>query len=127
MTAQKSKGDREVEEGLRDEWIGRGRANPADRKPTGLDLMLSITQDISSILNLERLLETILLKLEIAFGHRHSMIQLVDLRSRELILLDCRGLSPDETKRQIRLGEGIIGTVALTGRPIRIPYLQEDP
>lgn len=118
--------DREVGKGLRDEKVGREKANLANGEPTELKVLLDITRDISSILNLDQLLQIILLKIEIAFGRRHSMIHLVDLESRKLVLLACRGSSPNGASHPIRLGEGILGTVALTEKPIHIPNLLED-
>lgn len=119
-------GEKEVEESLGDEGIEREKVHyPADKKPTELKVLLDITRDISSILNLDELLQTILLKIERVFGHRHSMIQLVDLGSQELTPLAYRGFPPEVAECRIRLGEGIIGTVALTGKPIRIPNLHK--
>lgn len=118
-------GDTEVEESLGDEGIEREKAYSFDRKPTELKVLLDFTRDISSILNLDELLQTILLKIERVFGHRHSMIQLVDLGSQELTPLAYRGFPPEVAECRIRLGEGIIGMAALTGKPIRIPNLHK--
>ncbi|MBI2877508.1 MAG: GAF domain-containing protein, partial [Candidatus Tectomicrobia bacterium] len=90
-----------------------------------MKVLLDIARDISSILNLDQLLQTILLKIERVFGHQHSMIQLVDPKFQQLIPLAYRGFPPEVAECQIQLGEGIIGTVALTGKPIRISNLQE--
>jgi hypothetical protein len=71
--------------------------------------------------DLETLLDRVLATLDEVLGFAHSMILLLDERGERLYAIASRGYSESGIGAEIRIGEGVIGTVAQTRRLLRVP------
>jgi diguanylate cyclase (GGDEF)-like protein len=89
---------------------------------------VEIGKALTSTLDMERILVIILKRLNKLIRAKNWSLFLLDPQTRKLhfevvVGLDKRSLG----NMQIRLGEGIAGTVALTGEPILVPDVHKDP
>ncbi|HWP35761.1 MAG TPA: GAF domain-containing protein [Thermodesulfobacteriota bacterium] len=103
--------------------VGRLRA-----KAERLRALLEVGQALVSTLDLDALLDLVIDKaIELTHASTGSVI-LVDRPTQTLVIRSARGLSA-EARRSLRLkvGEGITGWVAKTGRPLRVPDVTKDP
>lgn len=89
---------------------------------------VEIGKALTSTLNMEQILVIILKRLNQLIRAKNWTIFLLDPQTRKLHFEVVMGL--DKTSlgdMQIRLGEGIAGTVALTGEPMLVPDVHKDP
>ena len=70
--------------------------------------------------DLETLLDRVLATLDEVLGFEHSMILLVDERGERLFAVASRGYPQSGVGAEVRLGDGVIGTVAQTRRLMRV-------
>ncbi len=86
-----------------------------------LEHILSLHEEISSILKLEELIDFVIAKaIEILDVHRCSLM-LIDKDRSELVIKGAKGLSEDIIQdTRVKLGEQISGVVALYGEPMLV-------
>ena len=93
-----------------------------ERRLAEVTMLYTLANQISSSLELERVLETIVKTLQAAVGCRGCVLFLLDEESEILEIKAAAGIKPQWRQvAKLRLGEGIAGQVALTGQPIYIP------
>jgi sigma-B regulation protein RsbU (phosphoserine phosphatase) len=105
-----------------------------------LRLLLDITKKISSTLNLQEVLNLVMDTLDSLIPYDAAGIYIIKCEKRrdaegELVESICvfrtealRGYDIDELRDvRLKMGEGIIGTVALTGEPVISPDVRNDP
>jgi diguanylate cyclase (GGDEF)-like protein len=89
---------------------------------------IEFSKALVSAYDMETLLTAVLEKIKLLIPASNWSLLLLDQRTLELYFAVTVGVDP-EPLRQIRLklGEGIAGMVALSGRPIFIPDARQDP
>ncbi|MBI1735528.1 MAG: GAF domain-containing protein [Candidatus Rokubacteria bacterium] len=90
------------------------------RKSNEVRIIQQISQEITSTLDLDQVLEIVLRALESVLGFRHSMILLKDLAEDRLTLSASRGYEPPGLGAAVAFGDGVIGVVAARRRMLRI-------
>ena len=105
--------------------------NPAgDRSPCIQQLMtcVEIGKAITSTFSMDQILVIILNRLSEMIEANNWTLFLLDSETQELYFEVVVGLDKQPlTNVRIKLGEGIAGTVALTGEPILVPDVGRDP
>jgi adenylate cyclase len=74
----------------------------------------------------ETLLDAVLGVLDEVLGFEHSMLLLVDESAQRLFAIASRGYPQSGIGAEVRIGEGVIGTVAKTRRLLRMSSLDRD-
>lgn len=98
-----------------------------ERRLSEVTTLYTLANQISSSLELERVLETIVEVLRTAIGCRGSALFLLDEQSEMLEIKAAAGVKPRwRQAARLHLGEGIAGQVASTGQPIYIPDTRRE-
>jgi len=85
-----------------------------------------VSQRITHATDLESLLTEVLSALEEYFNFAHTSVLLFDESRRVLVTMASRGYGRSGVGAEVALGEGIIGTVALGRRLLRLTSLEAD-
>jgi class 3 adenylate cyclase len=83
-------------------------------------IIQQISQEITSTLDLDEVLDIVLRAMERVLGFDHSMILLKSLAPDRLRLAASRGYDPSGVGATVALGEGVIGVVANRRRMMRV-------
>jgi adenylate cyclase len=89
----------------------------------GLQLL---SQRLCRVGRLDELLSTLLQTLEQAFGFEHSMVLLTDETGQRLYTVGSRGYGEQGIGAEVKLGEGLIGTVAAQGKLLRVSGVEDE-
>jgi len=92
-----------------------------------LTTLLEISQALASTLDLKTALHRVLEKLERHHGVLRGAVTLLNDESRELFIEASIGINTDGQRARYRLGEGITGRVAQSGRPVIVPQISREP
>ena len=87
-----------------------------------LNALIEIGQELASTTDLEELLERLLQISREVFRFENAIIRLLDESSGELVAAAAFGYADEAVRRTIRLGQGVMGRVAVE----RVPVLVED-
>lgn len=79
---------------------------------------------INRAADLESLLEDVLAALDEVLGFRHSMLLLLDETGRCLTTIASRGYGESGVGAEVAVAQGLIGTVAATGAPMRVSGME---
>jgi adenylate cyclase len=90
---------------------------------TQLRTLRRISDCLRAAHDAETLLDDLLGILDEALGFEHSMILLLDETGRRLYTVASRGYGQSGVGAEVGMGDGIIGTVAQTRRPLRLASL----
>ena len=102
-----------------------GRSLPHD---SPIDRLKEISTWVSSVLDLDRLLELIIDTATQMMQAKASSLLLLDQKSRKLYFKVAVGEKKEEVRKyEIDLGQGIAGFVAEKGEPLLIPDVSKDP
>lgn len=84
-----------------------------------LYLLQQISQELSSILDLERLLHCIVIHLKESLDYERAAVALIDNKTNELVVRAAEKpySKKIQTRLRLKLGQGITGYVAQTGKP----------
>ena len=87
-----------------------------------LQILRTVTEAVSRSLNLNEVLQKSVAALTHVTGHEIASLHLISADGQNLLLRGDRGLSDilREVNRSLRVGEGLIGRVALSGRARRL-------
>jgi diguanylate cyclase (GGDEF)-like protein len=89
---------------------------------------IEFSKAMVSAYDMETLLTAVLERIKLLLPARNWSLLLVDPQTRELYFAVTVGVDLESVKPiRLRLGEGIAGAVAQTGRPIFIPDVDQDP
>jgi signal transduction histidine kinase len=86
-----------------------------------IDALLAATRAVSAHTDLDAALESILDAALGLLGGEEGSIQLVDPTTLTLVIVASRGLEAEQRRQVLSLGQGIAGTVAVTGQPLLLP------
>ncbi len=104
-----------------------GRALPEDLVED-LQRVQKAAQRISSILDLDQLLDSVVNETALAFGCLEASIYLHDEDRGEMVLSGVRGCSLHDKGHRLKIGcEGMVGYVAANGQMRYAPDVREDP
>jgi Nif-specific regulatory protein len=93
-----------------------------------IDRLKEISTWVSSVLNLEQLLELIIDTATQMMQAKASSLLLLDQKKRKLYFKVATGEKREEVRKyEINLGQGIAGFVAEKGEPLLIPDVSKDP
>ena len=90
------------------------------RKTDEVRIIQQISSEISSTLDLDRILGISLNAMEAVLGFRHSMILLASGDERVLTVAASRGYNGGRTGAEIPLGQGVLGVAARRRRIVRM-------
>jgi Nif-specific regulatory protein len=95
---------------------------------SSIDRLREISTWISSVLDLDELLELIIEKATRMMEAKASCLLLLDQKTRKLYFKVATGEKREEVRQyEITLGQGIAGFVAERGEPLLIPDVSKDP
>jgi diguanylate cyclase (GGDEF)-like protein len=92
-----------------------------------LSVLYEAAKAISSSLEMEAVLETLVHVICRAFGYEYGAILLVDERAGELVIEATHGYPPGTRGYRVSSGKGITGWVQRTGKPELIADVRVDP
>ena len=92
-----------------------------------LTRLLEISQALASTLDLKTALHRVLETLERHHGVVRGAVTLLNDQSKELSIEASIGINTEGQRARYRLGEGITGRVAQSGRPVVVPQISREP
>jgi Nif-specific regulatory protein len=102
------------------------RRSPIPDSP--IDRLREISTWVSSVLDLDEVLELIIEKATRMMQAKASSLLLLDRKTKKLYFKVATGEKREEVRKyEINLGQGIAGFVAEKGEPVLIPNVSEDP
>ena len=101
-------------------------SRPADHHQKLLQALIDVGQELASTVELEALLNRILRIAREVFHFENAIIRLLDPERQVLVTAASYGYSDPSARREIALGHGIMGKVALAGRPLLVPDVALD-
>ena len=104
-------------------------STPAERthEIRKLTTLLHVSQALSSTLNLKAGLQEVLETLAREHNAVRALVTLVDKDTQQLQVEAAHGISRPSHQIRYGLGEGVIGKVAESGRPIVVPRVSREP
>jgi signal transduction histidine kinase len=112
----------------REEWTLEEKVEVLERRVAALERILRISQILTSTLQLEPLLQTIIQAATELTDTEASSIMLVDKNTGELHFEAANGSKREEVKRvTVPLEGSIAGWIVREGKPLLIPDVQQDP
>ena len=95
---------------------------------TSIDQLKEISSWVSSVHDLDQLLELIIESATRMMNAKASSLLLIDENARKLYFKVATGEKKEEVKNyELKIGQGIAGTVAESGEPLLIPDVRKDP
>jgi diguanylate cyclase (GGDEF)-like protein len=95
---------------------------------TNLRVFHDVARALTSKLELEPLLRTIMTKMAEFFGPERWSLLMVDEETNDMFYALSAGLDAAKVRHfRIRMGDGVAGWVAQTGNPLVVPHVQLDP
>jgi Nif-specific regulatory protein len=95
--------------------------------PRQLSALLEVSQTLGGTLNLRAALQRVLAILEESRGTLSGTIVLRDDGAGDLAVEAASGAGSSARSSRYRLGEGIVGRVAQSGRPVVVPQVSREP
>jgi len=112
----------------REEWTLEERVGILERRVAALERILRISQILTSTLQLEPLLQTIIQAATELTDTQAGSIMLVDKNTGELRFEAASGSKREEVKRvTVPLEGSIAGWIVREGKPLMIPDVRQDP
>jgi hypothetical protein len=103
--------------------LGPGAGEAALSELAGLQL---VSQRLNRALDLAGLLSDALVALDEVFGFHHGMLLVPDESGTRLVTLASRGYGDEGVGAEVKVGEGLIGTVAAQQKLLRVSGLSAD-
>jgi Nif-specific regulatory protein len=95
--------------------------------PRQLSDLLEVSQTLGATLNLRSALQRVLAILEESHGALSGAIVLRDGEAGDLAVFAASGAGASAPRARHRLGEGIVGRVVQSGRPVVVPQVTREP
>jgi len=91
-----------------------------------LKLLLNVSRSLQVEPSLADVFQPVLKQMAESLGLYRGAVRILNRETREIVIDEAFGLSSEEmAASRIQLGEGVIGQVAKTGKPVIIPDLEE--
>ena len=100
---------------------------PKSPDPRQLSDLLEVSQTLGATLNLRQALQRVLAILEESRGTLSGVVVLRDETASDLAVEAASGASASVRNARYRVGEGIVGRVAQSGRPVVVPQVSQEP
>ena len=98
------------------------------REVSELALLYEISEILDRSVDLRDELGPVLKVIAKHTGMLRGTISLLNRDMDEIVICAAHGLSPEQLQRgRYRLGEGVVGKVVQTGRPVIIPSISQEP
>jgi Nif-specific regulatory protein len=98
------------------------------RRNQTLEALFEVSQAMTSSFELDRNLRRALRALSARLGLNRATITVVDPDTRQLRIAASHGLTRSQAMRgTYRVGEGVVGQVVATGRPMAVPNIAKEP
>nr|WP_245527644.1 sigma 54-interacting transcriptional regulator [Chloroherpeton thalassium] len=99
-----------------------------EEQPNELTLLAEISRALINEEDINKILRLVLLIMSEHMGMLRGVITIFNRDSGEIVIKESFGLSPEEQARgRYKLGEGIIGQVVETGKPVVVPSIAKEP
>jgi GAF domain-containing protein len=95
-----------------------------------IEVSSEVSRRLSTILNVQELVEAVVSEVQQAFGYYHAHIYLVDEKGQNLVMVGGTGEAGQmmlARKHTIPMGRGLVGRAALTGQVILVPDTAQEP
>jgi Nif-specific regulatory protein len=102
-------------------------AGKTDLQSRKLSLLIEINQAVSRTSELRASLSAVLKILNISYGIKSGAVFLADNSGRTLMMEASVGYKIDIAKSKYKYGEGLVGRIAETGKPIVVPQVSKEP
>ena len=102
----------------------RGGKAVADGPMTEIRALSIVSSRVNRAPDLDTLLSDVLTALDEVFGFRHSMVLLVDESGTTLTTIASHGYDGGGVGAEVAVAQGLIGTVAATGAPLRLSGME---
>ena len=99
----------------------------SDIQTRKLNLLIDINQAVSRTSELKESLLAVLQILYISYNIKSGAVFLSDNNERTLTMEASVGFKIDAAKSKYRYGEGLVGRIAETGKPIVVPQVSKEP
>ena len=111
----------------RNKPLGRISAQSASAESSAFAYVLEVIRIVSSSPNLRSALPRLMEVLEGHVAAVRAIVALLEENSKSLYIEAGQGLSTDGLRARYDLGEGIIGRVVQSGKPVVIPQISREP
>jgi GAF domain-containing protein/HAMP domain-containing protein len=101
-----------------------------ERRGNMLQTSIQISQQLTSILDVDQLLQQVVNRIKQSFGYYHVHIYLIDPQTGELVMREGFGEVGRQLKaagHRLQLGQGIVGKVAVNSEPFLASNVEEVP
>ncbi len=97
-------------------------------KISELSLLLDISQILDRSMDLRDVMKPVLKSISNHLSMERATITLIDRDSGDIFIDEAHGLTTSQLKRgRYKFGEGVIGNVVKTGKPVAIPRISREP
>jgi nitrate/nitrite-specific signal transduction histidine kinase len=113
---------------LQDTLLGLERR--VEDRTRAIEVSSEVSRRLSTILNVQELVEAVVSEVQQAFGYYHAHIYLVDEKGQNLVMVGGTGEAGQmmlARKHTIPMGRGLVGRAALTGQVILVPDTAQEP
>lgn len=101
-------------------------SRPSDHHQKLLQALIEVGQELASTVELDALLHRILRIAREVFCFENAIIRLLDPERQVLVTAASYGYSDPSSSREIALGHGIMGRVAMSGQPMLVADVTQD-
>ena len=114
---------------FQEKGIGEAQSTGDDdhfcRVVEGLKLLLNVSRTLQESLSLKEIVRPVLKQMSESLGLYRGTVRILNRETGEIVIDDAFGLTAEEMAgKRIQLGEGVIGQVAKTGKPVIIPDIE---
>jgi len=109
------------------ESVTKSQPKTTSRIIKKFSILIDINQAVSRTLNLPESLNATLQILGKSYNIKSGAVFLLDERDQTLRMKASIGYRPESAKTVYRIGEGLTGRVAETGKPIVVPQVSKEP
>jgi len=103
------------------------KATKAESIPRNLSLLVEINQAVSRNMDLKESLNAVLQILGNSYNIKSGSVFLLDSNEEYLVMEASVGYKPELAKTKYKIGEGLTGRVAETGKIVVVPQVSKEP
>ncbi|MCF8215680.1 MAG: sigma 54-interacting transcriptional regulator [Chlorobium sp.] len=101
---------------------------PQKTEDSSISLLAEVSRTVTIENDIGKVLRLVLFIMSEHMNMLRGMITILNRDSGEIVINESFGLSEEEKERgRYRIGEGIIGQVVKTGKPVLVPNIDEEP
>lgn len=101
---------------------------PQKKKDSSISLLAEVSRTVTIEKDISKVLRLVLFIMSEHMDMLRGMITILNRDNDEIVINESFGLSEEEKERgRYRIGEGIIGQVVKTGKPVLVPNINDEP